>query len=180
MVRMMKGISETEALKRLRKLKQEYASRIQNEFETGAKACALCATPGECCLDDHFVNVHITRLEAAAIREKLAGFADEFRKKIDKRIDETIEKYGLSEVGETSAKTYRCPLYEKGIGCLVHGDAKPTACISHACYEKKEDLPPDEIQSEMEDLVESLNRRTYGERTQWLPLPRAIQELPRR
>ena len=74
------------------------------------------------------------------------------------------------------AQTYACPLFEKGTGCLVHHEGKPLPCIQHACYDNKEDLPPDEILAEHEGLVERLNRRTYPEPAAWLPLPLFIRQ----
>lgn len=172
----MKRISEAEAIERLGKLKSSYAARIRDEFEHRAKPCSLCETPGACCVDAHFVNVHITWIEAAAIRKRLNELPSAQRQVIKERIDRVIEIYGLSDAAKTSSLTYACPLFENGIGCLVHGTAKPLPCISHACYERKEDLPPDALQSEQEKLVEMLNTRTYGARTQWFPLPIAIKE----
>lgn len=97
------------------------------------------------------------------------------RQDVNKRIDETIERYGLNSEGDTFARTYACPLFEAGIGCLVHEAGKPVPCIMHACYENVADLPPDEIQIEQEKLIDDLNTRTYGRTTRWLPLPLAIR-----
>ena len=172
----MKLSSETKSLIKLQAIKSEFARRIRTEFEPRAKSCVTCETQGECCLDAHFVNVHITRLEAAAIRRVLGRFSNERQAEIYERIDETIAKYDLSASGDTFAKTYACPLFEKGIGCLVHEEGKPLPCIQHACYENKEDVPPDHLQTEQERLVTDLNRRTYGVAATWLPLPVAMKQ----
>lgn len=170
----MKPLSQNAALERLKKLKSAYAARIRTDFEHRAKPCAACETPGACCMDAHFVNVHITRLEASAIRNRLAEFAPELRRSVGIRINAAIEKYGLSDSGDTFSRSFACPLYEKGIGCLVHGDAQPLPCISHACYDRQEDLPPEGLQFEQESLVDTLNRRAYGKAAKWLPLPVAL------
>lgn len=170
----MKLISEKQAIEKLHRLKTGFAERVTNEFEHKAKSCLTCQTQGACCLDAHFVNVHITRLEATAIRRVLGRFSDEKRAEIFGRIDVTIEEYGLTADGDTFAKTYACPLFEKGTGCLIHQEGKPLPCIQHACYENRNDLPPDELLAEQEGRVEKLNRLTYGKPAQWLPLPIAI------
>jgi len=61
----MKPISQTQALERLKNIQADLRSEISN-FESRAKSCLTCDTPGACCLDAHFVNVHISRLEAGA------------------------------------------------------------------------------------------------------------------
>ena len=122
------------------------------------------------------MNVHITRLEAVAIRKVIDDFSEKKRNKILDRIDEVISRYDLSSEGDTFEKTYACPLFEKGTGCLVHERGKPLSCIAHACYENKEDLPPDELLAEQEGLVEKLNELTYRKRATWFPIPFAIKE----
>lgn len=167
----MKMLSETKALGNLQKLKSDYTSFIKTNYEHKAADCAVCPTKGACCLDAHFVNVHITRLEAVAIRKTLENLTEEKQREIYERVFETIEKYALKADGETFAKTFACPLFEKGIGCLVHSTAKPAPCISHACYENKEDLPPECLQEEIENSIEKLNVKTYGKNLGLLPLP---------
>ena len=167
----MKILSETKALTELHQLKTDYQKFIRVNYEYKAANCETCPTKGACCLDAHFVNVHITRLEAAAIRKTLGKLSTEKQKEVYRRAEETVEKFGLKASGETFAKTYACPLFETGIGCLVHSEAKPTPCISHACYENKEDLPPESFQEEVEDKVERLNKSAYGNSRMWLPLP---------
>lgn len=172
----MKFLSESKALAQLEKVKSDYRSVIQNDYEPKAKNCLMCQTRGACCLDEHFVNVHITRLEAAAIRQKIENLADEKQREIYSRIEKTIEKYDLKNSGDTFAQTFACPLFEKETGCLVHS-VKPVPCIQHACYERREDLPPDELQSETEAKIEKLNEQTYGKTAKWLPLPLWLNKL---
>ncbi|MEZ5427623.1 MAG: hypothetical protein R2747_15240 [Pyrinomonadaceae bacterium] len=167
----MKTLSEKEALDRLSKLKKSFQQMIKARFEPKAKNCLTCETKGACCLDAHFVNVHITRLEAAAIGEVLSELPEEKQIEIRERIEKTVEKYDLKSSGDTFAQTFACPLFEKDAGCLVHEKGKPAPCIQHACYENREDLPPDHLQTETEKRIERLNQRTYGNAWNWLPLP---------
>ena len=171
----MKLLSETKALVRLKTLKDNFKFEISEAYEHKAKNCLTCETQGACCLDAHFVNVHISRLEAAAINQTLETFPAEHQAAIQDRINETIEKYSLTAAGDTFAQTYACPLFEKGTGCLVHSTAKPLACITHACYENEKDLPPGHLLTGQEILVDDLNTKTYGRPQPWLPLPIAIQ-----
>lgn len=168
----MKPLSESKALIKLDAIRSDFAGEIRRSYEHRAKPCAMCETPGACCLDEHFVNVRITRLEAKAIANVLETLPQGLREKGYLRIDNAIEKYGLNE---QSSETYACPLFEKGIGCLVHATAKPLPCIAHACYERKEDLPPDELLTEKETEIANLNERVYGELT-LLPLPVAVKQ----
>src|SRR5580765_8502857 len=145
---MLKLLSEQKALARLQKLKTDFKDRISEGYGHRAKDCLTCETRGACCLDAHFVNVHISRLEAAAIRQAIEALPEGVRHAVADRVEHTIEKYELSTEGDTYAKTFACPLFEKGIGCLVHKTGKPLPCITHACYENKADLPPDELLTE--------------------------------
>jgi hypothetical protein len=167
----MKKLTETKALSELHKLKTAYQDFIKTGYEYKAQNCETCPTKGACCLDAHFVNVHITRLEAAAIRKTLDKLDEKKKAEIYKRAEETVEKYDLKTPGDSFRKTFACPLFEKNIGCLVHSEAKPAPCISHACYENETDLPPENLQAEIENQIERLNRRTYGNVLTWLPLP---------
>lgn len=167
----MKMLTEIRALRELEKLKNDYRNFIKTNYEYKAQNCETCPTKGACCLDAHFVNVHITRLEAAAIRKTLDKLSEERQKKIYRRAEETVEKYDLKSSGDTFARTYACPLFEKGIGCLAHSESKPAPCISHACYENEADLPPEIFQEEIENQIEKLNKRVYGNALTWLPLP---------
>ncbi len=173
----MKKISEKQGLDRLFRLKKEVVADVGERFEERAKSCAVCETPGACCLDAHFVNVHITRLEAAAIRRVIDRLPTGHKERVYERVEDAISKYGLSNEGDTLTKTYACPLFEKGAGCLVHNQAKPLPCIFHACYENKEDLPPDELLTEQEGRVERLNRLTYSGPAKWEPLPVAVMSV---
>jgi hypothetical protein len=167
----MKLISEKHALEKLRRLKDDFAVRITLDYETNAKSCVTCETQGACCLDAHFVNVRISRLEAVAIGEVLVRLPAETLDRVNRRVHDAIEKYDLDADGDN---TYACPLFEKGIGCLVHSDAKPLPCIQHACYENEKDLPPDRMLAEQEGQVDQLNRRVYG-KTSLAPLPVALR-----
>ncbi len=172
----MKTLSETRALEKLHELKTGFARDIRTGYEHRAKSCLVCDTPGACCLDAHFVNVRITRLEAVAIGGVIGELPEQKRIEIAKRIERVIVDHDLSA---SDFKTYSCPLFEKGVGCLVHERGKPLPCIAHACYENKEDLPPDELLAEQEGLVETLNTLTYRKPAQLLPLPIAIKRYSR-
>lgn len=167
----MKTLSEKQALLKLGKLKTDFQNFIRENYEHRAKDCQICPAQGVCCTDAHFVNVHITRLEAAAIRQILRKFGEAKQKEIYERAAETVEKYDLKDSGDTFAQTFACPLFEKGVGCLIHKEGKPAPCIQHACYENKADLPPDELLEKMENRIERLNRQTYRQTSTWLPLP---------
>ena len=171
----MKLISEKKALERLAGIKDDLRSYIQ-DFERRAKSCITCETPGICCVDEHFVNVHISKLEAAAITNTLDRLTPEKRKEVNERIDAVIAKYELTTAGDTFARTFACPLFERGTGCMVHNGGKPVPCIVHACYEREEDLPPDELQTEAEQRIEGLHKVTYGRRSPLLPLPLALRQ----
>lgn len=170
----MKFLSEQKALERLQAIKSDLRSEISDKYEHRAKSCLTCETQGACCLDEHFVNVHISRLEAVAIQEALHKLPRTHQQAIKARVDEAIEKYSLRAEGDTFSQTYACPLFEKGIGCLVHQTGKPVPCILHACYESAADLPPDELQTRAEGQIEILNSRTYGKQQPLLPLPLAL------
>ncbi|MBK7709335.1 MAG: hypothetical protein IPJ30_27155 [Acidobacteria bacterium] len=172
----MKRFSEKLGLRKLADVKAAFRARIVDEFEFRAKSCVTCETKGACCLDAHFVNVHISRLEAVAMRKRLETLDPELRAAVDERITEAIAKYKLDEALDTFAATYACPLFEKGIGCLVH-DVKPAACIGHACYEREEDLPPDQLLDAAEAEIDRLNRQTYRSSQPWLPLPLWLRRL---
>jgi hypothetical protein len=160
---------------KLKNIKTAYQTLIRENFEFKAKSCITCDTKGVCCTDAHFVNVHITQLEAVAIIETLENL-----KKLDEvlpRVSDTILDYNLHENGDTFEQTFACPLFEKHVGCLVHADAKPIPCITHACYDRKEDLPPQFLQDRITQKVENLNQEVYGEKAKWLPLPLWIKKL---
>lgn len=172
-------MNEPEAVTELRRVKTAYQRFIRDNFEFAAADCSVCPTFGACCTDRHFVNVHITRLEAAAIRESIKhnpNLSENEKQAIFARVRETIEKYDLTaDAADSFAQTYSCPLFVQKIGCLVHADgAKPAACIQHACYEQKEDLPPACLQDNVEQKIERLNREVYADDWRWLPLPVAL------
>jgi hypothetical protein len=170
----MKFLSEQKALARLQKIKSDFKSEIAATYERRAKSCMTCETPGACCLDAHFVNVHISRLEAVAIGKALEILPENTKNEVYDRVALAIENFDLSASGDTFAQTFACPLFQKGVGCLVHATGKPAPCIQHACYENASDLPPDELQAERERDIDVLNRRVYGGPQPWLPLPVAI------
>jgi len=159
------------------RLKADFAEHVRENYEHRAKSCSACETPGVCCTDAHFVNVRISRLEAVAIRNVIARLPDSKADEVYRRIDESIDKYGLSTRPNDTEQKFACPLFEKGIGCLVHNEGKPLPCIMHACYEREEHLPPDELLDEKEAAVERLNRRVYGGPQSPLPLPVAIKKI---
>jgi hypothetical protein len=140
-------------------------------FERRAADCAACDTPGACCLDEHFVNVRITRLEAAAIAQVIERLPAIRRAGAEER----IRNSSLRLAGSDDVDTFACPLYEKGTGCLVHDEAKPVPCIVHACYDKREEVPPDDLQDAAELAIDRLNSRIYGRSTALEPLPIAVQ-----
>jgi hypothetical protein len=77
----------------------------------------------------------------------------------------------LRAAGDTFAQTFACPLFEPGVGCLVHARAKPAPCTQHACYDRWQDVPPVELQWRVESRVEKLNEQVYGAAWAWLPVP---------
>lgn len=129
----MKFLSEKIALERLHTLQTTFAEKVRERYEHRAKSCLTCETPGACCLDVHFVNVRISRLEARLIEKTLQKLPEQKRKEIYDRIEKTVEKYDLSETEGNVEQTFACPLFEKGTGCLVHNQGKPLPCIHHAC-----------------------------------------------
>ena len=170
----MRRLSEAEALARLRQGKAAFQTHLRLNFEHRARDCRACPTPGVCCTDVHFVNVHITRLEAVAIRETIERtprLTDEERRAVYARAREAVGRYGLTPAGDTYAQTFSCPLFEKGAGCLVHRRAKPAPCVQHACYDDWADVPPLDLQWREERRVERLNTEVYGAAWAWLPVP---------
>ena len=170
----MRRLSEAAALARLQRSKASFQSHVKTHFEAAAEDCRRCPTPGVCCTDAHFVNVHITRLEAVAIRETLKRtprLTEEARRAVYARARAAVERYRLQPAGDTYAQTYSCPLFEPEAGCLVHQRAKPAPCIQHACYENWEDVPPVELEWQEERRVEQLNEQVYGAAWAWLSVP---------
>lgn len=170
----MRRLSEASALARLKQSKAAFQTHVKLGYEPAARDCRACPTPGVCCTDAHFVNVHITRLEAVAVRETLARtprLSDARRRAVYERARAAVARYGLGASGDTYAQTFSCPLFEPGAGCLVHRRAKPAPCIQHACYDDWADLPPLELQWREEGRVERLNTEVYGAAWAWLPVP---------
>ena len=161
----MRLISESLAIENVRKIREDFRSLIERRFEHRAKPCSTCETPGVCCLDEHFVNVRISRLEAAAIRKAVAGLDEETQTAVETRLEKI----------DPGAEFYACPLYQAGVGCLVHESAKPLPCIAHACYEKREDLPPDELLAMREATIDRLNQRVYGRSQRLKPIHAALR-----
>jgi hypothetical protein len=170
----MRRLSEREALARLKRGKVRFQTHVKLNYEHRALSCRACPTPGVCCTDAHFVNVHITRLEAVAIRDTVARtprLSEDERRAVYARAREAVERYGLKFSGDTFAQTFSCPLFSKGVGCLVHQRAKPAPCVQHACYEDWADVPPLDGQWREERRIERLNTEAYGAAWEWLPLP---------
>jgi hypothetical protein len=159
----VKLISEQKGIEKLSAIREEFRDEITERFELRATPCSTCNTP--CCVDEHFVNVRISRLEAAAIRKAVTTLSTDVREAISER---------LSNI-DPASEFYSCPLYQRGVGCLVHKTAKPLPCIAHACYERKEDLPPDELLSEREIEMDALNRQVYGRSQPQTPIHAALR-----
>ncbi len=155
-------------------MKDAFRQKIVDRYEFRAKSCATCETKGACCLDAHFVNVHVSRLEAVVMRRKIACLDPDLRTRIETRIERSITDYKLDEAIDTFSVTYACPLFEPGIGCTVH-EVKPAACITHACYEREEDLPPDQLLDDIEMKIDRLNRQAYGSSEAWKSIPVALE-----
>ena len=167
----MKLVSETKSIERLSALRENFRSTI-SKFEARAKSCLTCTTQGACCLDAHFVNVRISRLEAVAIARAIGQLDPVHLTNVRRRMDDAIARFHLDE---STDATYACPLYQIGIGCLIHQTAKPLACIAHACYESADELPPEQLLEGAEAEIDTLNRRSYGSMTTLLPIPIALQ-----
>src|SRR5215210_6849319 len=97
----MKIIGKNEGLRKLETLKSRFAEIIETNYEDRAKPCATCETKGACCLDAHFVNVHITRLEAETIINVIDELPLDKKNEVETRIEESIEKYRLTDHGDT-------------------------------------------------------------------------------
>src|SRR5919107_2812426 len=170
----MRKLTEADAVARLKRGKVRFQTHIRLNYERKALSCRACPTPGACCTDAHFVNVHITRLEAVAIRDTLARtprLNEDERRAVYLGAREAVGRYGLTPHGDTLAQTFSCPLFLKGVGCLVHQRAKPAPCVQHACYEDWADVPPLDAQWREEGRIERLNTEAYGAAWEWLPLP---------
>ena len=170
----MKILSENQALARLGVIRDGVTKTIRDVYEHKAAPCATCSTPGACCLDEHFVNVRISRIEAVAINAVIDALPEERSGAVRERIDRAIAEYDLRSDAEHDNK-FACPLFEKELGCLVHDVAKPIPCIVHACYESAADLPPSAITEAAELAIDRLNTQTYLRAQPLMPIPLAIK-----
>lgn len=169
----MERLTEEQGLIQLRREKSRFRKYIQLVYEPSAQDCGTCPTAGVCCTDAHFVNVHISRLEAVAIRRAVenAELNEAERQSIYDRARQIAERFSLSADDDAFSRTYSCPLFRPGTGCLVHQEAKPAPCIHHACYENAEDLPPESLLGRAELEIERLNQAVYGSDVDWRPIP---------
>ena len=168
----MRFISEAKGLISLKAQKDALRSTVA-AYETHGQPCSTCDTPGACCLDEHFVNVRISRLEAVAITNVIDRLPTIQRIAVHERIADSAAD--LAANPDTS--TFACPLYDKTTGCLVHDEAKPVPCIVHACYATPDDLPPDALQDAAELAIDKLNTRVYAKPTPLEPLPLAVSRV---
>lgn len=173
----MKTLTKGRALRILRSRKDRFRALIEDGFERNSKDCGACEVQGACCTDDHFVNVHVTRLDGEAIAKAVQDLAPELRSRVLERSAEAVERYDLKPDAASFTQTYSCPLYEKEAGCLVHETAKPAACIHHACYENPADLPPQALLDEEEADIGLLNTLVYKNAWSWQPIPLWLNEI---
>lgn len=159
----MKKTSMGRALVQLRRTKQGFSSYISRNYAHRAFDCRQCSE--QCCADSQFVNVNITRLEAVAMLRTLLRsprVSAEKYQQVVARARDAVKRYGLSKYGDTFSRTYACPVFEPGAGCLVHWKAKPAPCIQHGCYEDWRDLPDELEMRRVEARVARLNEAVYG------------------
>lgn len=170
----MKMLPISKALNRLNAIRERLRDVVRTEYEPKAKDCLTCEVMGACCTDEHFVNVRVTRLEGEAIRRAVEELPEPVRSKALSRASSALKLLNRIAPEGSAAATYSCPLFDPATGCLVHDDAKPLPCIQHACYEKKEDLPPDSLLQNAERKVARLNSRVYGSAWSLEPIPRVL------
>lgn len=170
----MKTLAETIALAKAYELKEAHRSRVREIYEPRAKDCLTCETKGACCLDAHFVNVRVSRLESLLMVKELRRLPKERLDAVIRRIEDAVTRFGLD--GENREGSYACPLFESSVGCLVH-EVKPLPCVQHACYERPEDLPPDSLLDKAEEALDELTRRAYGRTLPADPIPLALLKL---
>jgi hypothetical protein len=168
----MKFLSETTGMELLAEVRNDLRRSVSTN-ELKAKDCGTCETRGICCTDIHFVNVRITELEAKVMAKSVSSIAMEIRNRIVDRIFRTATKLESERTADFETEFYSCPLFDEELGCVVH-DVKPGACIHHACYERKEDLPSADLLEEYEGKVTTLNRRVYGKEVVAQPIPTAL------
>jgi hypothetical protein len=76
------------------------------------------------------VNVHVSRLEAAAIGKIVESLPDEKRDAVWERVSDAVSRYGLDPEGDSYSKTFSCPLFEPGPGASC--TRQPSRCrVSH-------------------------------------------------
>ena len=121
----MRMLGESRGIERLRQMREEFRGQV-GRYEVRAKNCGSCDMPGACCLDEHFVNVRISKLEAVGIGRAIAELPASLQERIFRRVENSIKDYRLTD---SSNEKFACPLFEKGVGCLVHATAKPLPCI---------------------------------------------------
>lgn len=168
----MRFVSETTGLTKLATARQSLRQAVAIH-EKNAKDCGTCETRGICCTDVHFVNVRITRLETKAIASAVSALTEEIRLNVLKNISLSAATLKDKESPDFEMQFYSCPLFDQTVGCSVH-EVKPGACIHHACYEKRTDLPPMEVLEEYEQEVFDLNTQVYGRDSMPLPIPIAL------
>src|SRR5215470_959125 len=105
----MKVIGESRGLELLQEIREEFRAEV-GRYESRAKDCGSCDTPGACCLDAHFVNVRITKLEAAAIRRVVESLPTALQDRVFHRTKNVIREYKLTDSG---SEKFACPLFEK-------------------------------------------------------------------
>lgn len=165
----MRALSESAGIRLLARLRETFRREIGERYERRALPCLTCKSQGACCTDRHFVNVEISRLEAAAIQRSISLLPAKLRQKIYFRASREMELSLRRQTG-----FYSCPLYEAGVGCTIHNTAKPLPCIFHACYENREDMPPLRLLYEAEAQVARLNQRVYMRPTIYKPIYLAL------
>lgn len=168
----MRFVSETTGMTKLAQARQSLR-KVVATYEKNAKDCGTCETRGVCCTDVHFVNVRITRLETKAIASAVKVLTEETRLEVLRNISLSAETLKDKESPDFEMQFYSCPLFDETVGCSVH-EVKPGACIHHACYEKRTDLPPTEVLEEYEQEVFDLNKQVYGRDSTPLPIPIAL------
>ena len=158
----MKPLAVSKALKKLTVVREKFRGNIVRDHEPKAKDCLTCEVQGVCCTDEHFVNIRVTTIEGEAIGRAVEALPTTLRLNVFERTRKAVGKLREARMSGNDGAGYSCPLFEPGIGCLVHSAAKPLPCINHACYESPEDLPPDELLESAEREVALLNNRVYG------------------
>jgi hypothetical protein len=171
----MKFLPETTGIELLARARIALRSSVSVN-EVKAKDCGACETRGSCCTDIHFVNVRITKLEAKVMTTWVSTLPTKIRNQVVNRVVETARELMRGGNSDRETEFYSCPLFHEDLGCIVH-DVKPGACIHHACYERKEDLPPAGFLEEYEEEIVALNRRVYGKEVVAQSIPIALSRV---